>query len=765
MSYKNVFNFILIACLVFQPLLVVAQTTPSVVVCPDGSVIAAGATCPNTGATNANLQRFNPAARVDTGNNSSFNGLSFSGVGGAVLGCTNIGSSIVSNVSNLFKNSEKQAKNDLAESFYSLYGVNPGTTEEQPVTDKKALDQLNAQTQRENCLNGIAYAVAKNTLQQVTNKTLNWVNTGFNGNPLYVRDVNSYLQSIRDQKLSDFLGNVGNSDPVFGNALRSAITQEVTGYTDGRLNVAMNTPEGKAYSNFQNDFTQGGWGALLNQNNNPVGAFFKATDKLSTSINSAQQNTKDELAQGNGFLSMKKCVEYEPVSATSAINPNGGYANLCASNPDLPYCKDNAPAVVLGQQQQKCLRYETVTPGSVIQAQTVAVTTSAVRQLEQADKINEVLGSFFDGLLNRLFASGIGALTGSNARSTINYGNVGNNVVIGSNGLPISNVAVSAEDSFGYQRANGGFFGEFDISRPQQLRAVLKSQLDFLNRSIDTQVAMSTIVPTLGELDYCLPGPNPSWTVGTNYNFQLFDSALQGKQPTHTLGNTVSALSSAAATIPGPGTIIAIVGNVVGGILNTLNDDGGPKTIETKNLQLFDKVTNGARQISDYSLHRKSNVELLPFIERSYNSTVDSYKNLFSPETITNAFVAADSGNAAYAKGQATEILRETGNLVYYNQAIAQYSKEQIDNISQTQDAIATLDTINDEVEGIVATAKARYIKERAAAGTPVDVACINQAYNVSTADITGVTRLTTDTVDPIVLQSTEAANYFYSHL
>ncbi|HWC57690.1 MAG TPA: hypothetical protein VG621_01920 [Candidatus Paceibacterota bacterium] len=750
-------------------------------VCANGSIVGPNQNCPNTAATNQVLSRFNPGITTTTNGNNTFGGLTFSGVGGAVLSCANIGQSIVSGVSDLFKSAEQQKSSAFSNTLGQAATTVVGTTEEQPVTDKKALAELQKETQRENCLNGIAYQVAKNALQQISTQTLNWVTTGLNGNPFYVRDINSYLTNIQNQQIAQFLGTVGTSDPIFGNALRSTITQLVTGYDDGRINVAMNTPQAIAYQNFQNDFTQGGWPAFLDPANNPLGALFKATDSLGNTVGTAQQNVKDQLQAGNGFLDMQKCVEYAPASSnsssTSAINPLGAYASLCATitPANQAYCKTHSGEVAAGAQQQQCIKYETVTPGSIIAAQTAAITTSPIRQAEEADKINEVLGSFFDGLVNRLFSTGLASLAG-----TLTSGTTGTNTVLDANGNPISNDTTSVQDAFGYQPANGGFYGEFDISRPQQLRAVLKTQMNFLNRVEDTQVAMSTVVPTLGELDYCFPGPNPTWQVGTDYNFQLFDAALQGKQPNKTLGNVVSELSTAGLAVPGYGAVIAAVGNVVGQIINIAGGDT-PKSLTTHNLQLFDKVTNGARQVGDYNIERSDNIDLLSFLERNYNTVMQQYQTKFDPTTLTDAFIATDPADAADIRGKVADIIDETGNLVYDNQLISQYSQQQTQYISDTEDAIQQLSAINDQVEGIVAQAKARYIKQMSDAGTPVNVdrvidpttgkpgeLCIDQAYDVNTDQIKADPRVTTDTdsaTAQLVQQSKDAAAYFYSHL
>lgn len=783
---KKIFLLNLIFILLFQPLLALAQSAPTIpnpttVSCPDGSVAVSGQPCkvlcpgggyalpgqcpssrivcpdgtyitpslsekcaPNTTQTNNTLNQFNPAVNVNIGGQGSYSGLTFNGVGGAVLGCNNTGQSIVSSVSEVFKSSQKKAADRISDQLNQKMDMRSDSSfEEQPVKDQKATDELKKQNQRDNCLNGMAYMVAKNMLQQMSFKTLNWVNTGFNSNPFYVKDINSYMTMIKNDQIRNYLSNAQNSDPIFGNALKSTITQLVTGRNDGRLNMAMNTPQYQAYQDFQGDFTKGGWGAFLNMNNNPIGAFFDAVDKIGNNVGTEQQNTQNELLQGNGFLSGRQCVEFK---------------------------KDQNGNVIPDQ----CARYEVTTPGKIIAEQTAATTTSSIRQAELADSINEVLGSFFDSLVNRLFAQGLNSLSQS---ASGNYSTSPvQNVVLGTNGLPVQNQAVSIEDAFGYQKSSGGFFGEFDISRPQQLRAVLKTQKDYYNITADVNMAMSTVIPSLGELDYCLPGPNPTWQVGTDFNFNLFMSGLQGKDPSTALGNMVSQISSAAALAPGPGTIIAIAGNIVGSAINLLQGNMIKSAKTPPGFQLLDKVTNGGREISSYSIRRGTlldNIDLLGFLSKSYNELlvngrtgwIDSYSKVFDPQTITQAFVNTGVKNQADTKLLVGNIYDETGALVYYNQAINDYKQQQVVDMEKTKNAIQTLESINDEVEKIVSTAKTRYIKQMQDAGTPVNLSCLNQAYNVSFGDVQGLKRLENGPVDPIVQKSQNASVFFYSHI
>lgn len=778
MSRRFTFIFIGVT-LLLQPFVVFAQVTNPT----------------NTAATNATIGRFNPSIGI-SGSGNNFQGLNFSGVGGALLSCTNVGSSISNSLQGLFNKSGGGSAQGLSNiglrhidipSYQSL--ATPG--QQIPVKASATDKELEKQTKTQNCLNGVAYAIAHNMLQQMTTRTLNFVNRGFGGNPLYVRDMDSFLKSIRDEKLSTFLQTVPNTDPVFGNAIRSAITKQVTGYTDGRINQAMNTPEAQQYEAFQNDFTQGGWSTFLNPKNNALSAYFNAVDTVTTETNTAQQNVKDELGQGNGFLSVKKCVEYEttPPVATGSCSfiYTGNYASCCTSVGGAATNQAQCRAYTGGYQSTtvasttgtggapKCLKTENVTPGKIVADQTAAVTTSSYRQLEQADQINEVLGSFFDQLLSRLFADGLGSVGGSNTTRCTNGAGVGCNVVIGTNGQILSS-ATTGQSALGYQSTTGGFNGDFDISRPQQLRAIIQTQTDYLVKVQDSQIALSRIVPVLGALDYCIPGPNPTWTDNLRENYETHVGSLVQPSP-----DSPGFFQNLVNSIP-------IIGGLFGGTPKP------PPILASAGYSLFDKVTNNSINTKDrpvyegYTLRQShltsstgdplfdANVDddnvidiIRQYIDRGYEALVNDYTNKFKPTDIVTAFkhvAPSDSASQTLAENQITDSLKETSKLASYNLATVEYMTQYDDSISQTEYALRELTDINKEVLQIVGGAKARYIAAQAAAGTPVDMACINQAYTINNNPITPTSaRVESPAPDFFTSRSIDASNYFYSHL
>lgn len=660
--------------------------------------------------------RFNPNASIQGGN--TFGGIQFSGVGGALAGCTNVGGMISGGISG--------GINALG----SALGIKGQLSTSVAVNDPK-------NDQRQNCLNGVAYAVAKGLLQQVTNKTLNFINTGLNGNKTYVSDIDSLLKTISDQQINRFLQEIPSKNPIFGNAIRSIVTQQATGIQDGLLESVMNTPEAREYQAFQEDFTNGGWEAFLNPKNDVVDATFHAFDELSHDIGTNQDNIQNEIERNEGFLDLKKCVEYKRQDTIY------DYCNELSPDERRYYrCPSDAEIAAAQNDPGECVRWETVTPGSIIQERAATVINSDIRQLEQADQINEVLGAFFDQLLNRIFSFGLSG-AGSRTGTQWGFGGFGNNVVLGTNGLPLAGA-----NSAGTVGGSGYVTADFDISRPQHLRAVLQAQYDYLNRVQDTHSALGRIVPTLGALDYCIPGPNPTWKEGLNDNAETYFGSLQEvPEGARTVGQVLQS--------------VPIVGGFFGG--------GESHTIAAVNVGLYDKASGQTVQITNTAFYERNRSTLAIFenVQRRYNEVLDYYEANYTKDTVKNAFIAADPGNSAFAAGFVEDAFLETAKLPSYNQNINEsgLEAEYSDSETSTREAIRELESIRSEVNGIVLGAKNRYIAERIAAGNPINRTCLDQAYVIDTSAITPVARQESGTTSPFAAPSAEANTYFYTQL
>ncbi|MFM2414712.1 MAG: hypothetical protein RI911_405 [Candidatus Parcubacteria bacterium] len=128
-----------------------------------------------------------------------------------------------------------------------------------------------------------------------------------------------------------------------------------------------------------------GWRATLDAGNNEFDAFLSLRDIADATIRDEQERYQTELNWGNGFHSDKECRQV---------------------------------AVGNGEFEEQC---EVVTPGKVIADMTSFLSQTGHRQTEQADSIDELLGSFITNLQTEVLSSFSGLQGTTNNTSGASY--------------------------------------------------------------------------------------------------------------------------------------------------------------------------------------------------------------------------------------------------------------------------------------------------------------------------------------------------------
>ncbi|MDD5720941.1 MAG: hypothetical protein PHT16_00630 [Candidatus Pacebacteria bacterium] len=161
-------------------------------------------------------------------------------------------------------------------------------------------------------------AVERKLLAQMTQATINWINSDFHGQPLFLTNPGSFFNDIAKSELKNIVNRYGYDLRMFPfgkqfalNAINSYKRQldDNMGYT---LSKVMNSAQ---QDNFRNNFNVGGWnGFLINTQypqNNYLGFQMLATDELARQLQGTTQNAAQKvqtaLQQGMGFLSPQTC--------------------------------------------------------------------------------------------------------------------------------------------------------------------------------------------------------------------------------------------------------------------------------------------------------------------------------------------------------------------------------------------------------------------------------------------------------------------------
>lgn len=361
----------------------------------------------------------------------------------------------------------------------------------------KMIDAEKATTARdfkEQCFDGIAITLAKNQLTAMTRSAMNWVNSGYGGNPFFVQNMRNFTEGIErnvietgtDILLDKALGGqnqnpyardfarstiqsrgITSSSSRFLGGLQSSLQNFITDpqsyYTDEQLNGAYDTRttyerSQQANDIFSNNFSSGGWNAWLaftqTPQNNPLGFNIVANQYIADMETQQVQEKKDELAQNNGFLSQKTCLEF--------MSKKDIQADLDIYNSSLPegtdkevyddYVKQTYPNGI------PCMpgKEKITTPGSIIKEKITNYLGSPERQLELAKTINDSLNALFSVLISKLQSGGLSGL--SDSKVTTNWTDNLNRIDSGSNNNTSSYNNNGAYDGFNITRDLGNTY-------------------------------------------------------------------------------------------------------------------------------------------------------------------------------------------------------------------------------------------------------------------------------------------------------------------
>ncbi len=257
-------------------------------------------------------------------------------------------------------------------------------------------------------LKPLALALGRAAIQSITQSTVNWINSGFDGSPAFATDLRTNLRRLGDGVARDFLTNLSN-DPRLSSPFIDNIVEKVGAtyllYSGreglrARLQDTLSQSSRDAASFRAGNFSEGGWGAYFstfaNDANNPIGAHMIASNALAGRISAAAEERVQELAWGSGFMAWKgDCIQ--PASPTT--NTVGG----------------GAVATSLSDAEE-CLNRETVTPGSFFENKLNITTDSPLRQLELAQSIDAIVGALAQQLISAALG-GRGGLRGASQPS------------------------------------------------------------------------------------------------------------------------------------------------------------------------------------------------------------------------------------------------------------------------------------------------------------------------------------------------------------
>ncbi len=236
-------------------------------------------------------------------------------------------------------------------------------------------------------------SMVKAMIHQFLMSIVDWINSGFDGSgPRFVSDPESFFADVVDKGVGQM---IYGSDLKFlcspfaldirlalglnywGGRFRDRITCTLSDVIGNITSI----PERQAYRN--------SWQSWLDlttkPQNNPYGAFALAKSELEIRIANKKFVVGKEIDWGSGFLTTKRCIEYDTEEALYGDDPRYEEAGV-----------------------DPCVRYETVTPGKLVSEGVAKVVGSQVDEYVAAEDIDAIFGALFNQMIGSIFsASGI----------------------------------------------------------------------------------------------------------------------------------------------------------------------------------------------------------------------------------------------------------------------------------------------------------------------------------------------------------------------
>lgn len=386
---------------------------------------------------------------------------------------------------------------------------------------------------KERCLDKIGKYMATKMLDEITLATVNWINSGFEGQPLYISDPEGFFTNIATEEINLVTGRLTDPEAIlkypFGEAIMTSILTSLQRdfYHEAQFSLNEVLAHG-TYEEFHEDFSVGGWAgytASFAPNNNPFGAYFETQDQIARKIrgtsNSRAINFQRELEEAGGFLSQRQCV----VSGTGGNDynipgddieddvyvPPGGqipdavYAQVgYDTESGFPPTEAQADAIDVYVLRSQCTQWKNVTPGGVISDQIKQAVNIPNEELLLVDELNESIGLIIDALLTQLVTEGLESLSDTDPTQNVLLAQVqGYQPGAEANGIvppPTTTDIITGEgDLIDYSlvEIQGYYIDNIEIALP-----ILYTNPDSLIKKIRA-------------LDYCVPGPNPRWIIDT----------------------------------------------------------------------------------------------------------------------------------------------------------------------------------------------------------------------------------------------------------
>ena len=429
---------------------------------------------------------------------------------------------------------------------------------------KKVEATTSATEENQTCIRNIGQLLVKELLKQLTVSTVEWINTGAEGGPLFVRDPQRFWGDIAKNEILQFGFEISDETKYpFGKRFMQqrvrAIQNGFAKNAEYSLNdlIQKTTPE-FTDEEFLADFSKGGWAAwtFLTQvpANNPIGFQLLANNELDKRLEGTEISVGLEmratLAQTGGFLNDVRCADprnlsreahNEAIRAAIKDPVNGGIAGTCK-------------------------RWEAVTPGTLIAEAATQTMHSTKDSLLQVDDLNSAIAAVLDAFLAK-FTSSI-AVDGYAGFSD------GAGYEADDGGLDIFGGKSQTENDFtDYQRNSEWIENNPDFNiRTDLTQALIDEQRTYKEKLEEQNNVLYDLNKVIFQLDYCIPGPHPGWEQDSWEVLDAVEKTIPSKTAAdfdNISGDQIANIAKSVGYAAGPVIAAVILGAKLGAAIGT----------------------------------------------------------------------------------------------------------------------------------------------------------------------------------------------------
>jgi len=273
-------------------------------------------------------------------------------------------------------------------------------------------------------------------IRNIGASVVNWVNSGFQGNPTFITDFEGMLVDTADQAIGTFIegSDLGFLCNDFGFQIRIALAlkysqpfREQARCTLGDIGENISTNGGRGWDNLLAISTE--------PQNNVYGAYFIAETELAQRAAKAVGIKEKRVAIGQGFLDFETCDRYETTdevnkrlstvtTGTGGVITGGGTFNTTVTSQNANSFvdpKSNQTTTQTGSNtsiEKQCLQKTTKTPGTVIAGKLNSTFAQGDIQQAVAQEIDDVIAATLNQIAQKVIQGTFGLLGLSKKRSS-----------------------------------------------------------------------------------------------------------------------------------------------------------------------------------------------------------------------------------------------------------------------------------------------------------------------------------------------------------